>query len=196
MDRAIIGLKHMYKDNGIEPEGILSTIPSVAHVLIGFSCGKWLMSEIDIREKIPRLFLLGTVLTFLGLLFNYGCPVNKKIWSPTFVFTTCGLASSFLALLIWIIDIKGYKKWSQFFEAFGVNSLFMYVLGALFSILLSNIRFMYREATINLQGFIYRVIIQPVFGDYFGSLVYAILFVSLIWICGYVLYKKKICIKI
>ena len=196
VDRAVLGVKHMYKDNGIDPEGILSTIPAIAHVLIGFCCGKWLVSEHDIREKLLRLFLLGTILTFLGFLFNYGCPINKKIWSPTFVLVTCGLGSSFLALLIWIIDVKGHKKWSRFFEAFGVNPLFMYVLAAVVSILLSNIRFAYKEATISLQGFIYRELLQPVLGDYLGSLAFALLFVCLIWTCGYVLYKKKIYIKI
>ena len=196
VDRAVLGLKHMYKDNGIDPEGILSTIPSIAHVLIGFSVGKWLVSETDIKDKMLRLFLLGTILTFLGLLFNYGCPINKKIWSPTFVLTTCGLASNFLALLIWIIDVKGHKKWSRFFEAFGVNPLFMYVVGAVFSIIIGNIRFTYNEAVISLHGFVYKIILQPVFGDYFGSLVFAILFVSLVWVSGYFLYKKKIYIKI
>ena len=196
VDRAVLGLKHTYKDNGIEPEGLLSTIPAIAHVLIGFSVGKWLMNEKDIKDKILRLFLTGTVLTFLGFLFSYGCPINKKIWSPTFVLTTCGLASSLLALLIWIIDLKDYKKWCRFFESFGINPLFMYVLGAVFSILLSNIKFTYNETLISLQGFAYKVVIQPVFGNYFGSLVYALLFVSLVWACGYVLYKKKIYIKI
>ena len=196
VDRAVLGLKHMLSDNGIEPEGLLSTIPAIAHVLIGFSVGKWLVDENDIRDKILRLFLTGTVLTFLGFLFSYGCPINKKIWSPTFVLATCGLASSFLALLIWIIDVKGYKKWSRFFESFGINPLFMYVLGGLFGTLLSNIRVTYNDALISLHGYAYKVILQPVFGDYFGSLVYAILFVSLVWCCGYILYKKKIYIKI
>ena len=196
VDRTVLGLKHMYKDNGIDPEGLLSTIPSIAHVLIGFCCGKWLTSEIDIREKLLRLFLLGTVLTFLGLLLNYGCPINKKIWSPTFVLATCGLASSFLALLIWIIDVRGYKKWSRFFDAFGVNPLFMYVLAAVVSILLSNIHFAYNGATISLHGFIYNELLQPLLGNYPASLAFAILFVTFIWVCGYVLYKKKIYIKI
>ncbi|MCL1932465.1 MAG: heparan-alpha-glucosaminide N-acetyltransferase domain-containing protein [Candidatus Azobacteroides sp.] len=196
VDRAVLGLNHMYKDKGIDPEGILSTIPSIAHVLIGFCCGKWLMSESDIREKMLRLFLLGTILTFSGFLLNYGCPINKKIWSPTFVLVTCGLGSSFLALLIWIIDVNGYKKWSRFFEAFGVNPLFMYVVAEILSILLSYIRFTYKDAEISLQEFAYNVLLQPIFGDYFGSLVFAVLFVSLIWVSGYFLYKKKIYIKI
>ena len=196
VDRAVLGLKHMYKDNGIDPEGILSTIPSIAHVLLGFWCGSQLMKEKDIREKLLRLFLLGTILTFSGFLLSYGCPINKKIWSPTFVLVTCGLASSLLALLIWIIDVKGYKKWSRFFEAFGINPLFMYTMGAIVSILLGNIRFAYNGTTISLQRFAYKEILQPIFGNYPGSLVYAVLFVFLIWSSGYVLYKKKIYIKI
>jgi len=196
VDRAVLGLNHMYKDNGIDPEGLLSTIPSIAHVLLGFYCGIWLMSERDIREKLLRLFLLGTVLTFSGFLLNYGIPINKKVWSPTFVLVTCGLASSFLAFLIWIIDKKGYKKWSRFFEAFGVNPLFMYTVAAVLSILLSNIHFTYQESTTNLHEYAYKALLQPVFGDYFGSLVFAVLFVSLVWVSGYALYKKKIYIKI
>lgn len=110
VDRSILGDAHMYQDNHIDPEGLLSTIPSIAHVLIGFCVGKLLMEVKDIHEKLERLFLIGTILTFAGFLFSYGCPFNKKIWSPTFVLVTCGLGSSLLALLVWIIDIKGCKN--------------------------------------------------------------------------------------
>lgn len=196
VDRAVLGANHIYKDNGIEPEGLLSTIPAIAHVLIGFCCGKLMMEVKDINEKLLRLFLIGAVLTFIGFLLSYGCPINKKIWSPTFTLATCGLASSFLALLIWIIDVKGYKTQSRFFEAFGVNPLFIYVLGAVLSILLGSIRFTCGESVISLQGYIYNIILQPLLGDYPGSLAYALLFVILNWAIGYVLYKKKIYIKI
>lgn len=195
-DRAVLTLKHMYKDNGIDPEGLLSTIPSIAHVLIGFLCGKWLLEVQDIRDKLLRLFLIGTVLTFLGFLLSYGCPINKKNWSPTFVITTCGLAASFLALLIWIIDVKGKKKWSVFFEAYGVNPLFMFVFGGVMSIILGNIRVPLGDKVTSLHGYIYNGMLQPVFGDYLGSLVYAILFVVFCWSIGYILYKRKIYIKI
>ena len=196
VDRAILGINHMYKDNGIDPEGLLSTIPAIAHVLIGFSCGKLLMEVKDINEKIQHLFIIGTILTFSGFLLSYGCPISKKVWSPTFVLVTCGLASSFLALLIWIIDVKDKKAWSRFFESFGINPLFMYVLAAIFSILLGNIHFTYGEGSISLQGYAYSQVLQPLFGDYLGSLVFAILFVLLVWSVGYVLYKKRIYIKI
>lgn len=196
VDRAVLGEAHMYRDNGIDPEGVLSTIPSIAHVLIGFCVGKLLMEVKDINEKIERLFLIGTVLTFAGFLLSYGCPISKKIWSPTFAIVTCGLASSFLALLVWIIDVKGYTRWSRFFESFGVNPLFIYVMGAVLSILLGSITFTYHGEAISLHGYIYNILLRPWLGDYPGSLVFALLFVTLNWCIGYVLYKKKIFIKI
>lgn len=206
VDRAVLGEAHMYKDNGIDPEGVLSTIPSIAHVLIGFCVGKLLLSVqpdstansrlSTLNSQLIKLFLVGTILTFAGFLLSYGCPISKKIWSPTFAIVTCGLASSFLALLVWIIDVKGYTKWSRFFESFGVNPLFIYVTGAVLSILLGSITFTYGGETISLHGYIYNIVLRPLLGDYPGSLVFALLFVTLNWCIGYILYKKKIYIKI
>lgn len=196
VDRAILGDAHMYRDNHIDPEGLVSTIPSIAHVLIGFCVGKLLMEVKDIREKLERLFIIGTILTFAGFLLSYGCPINKKVWSPTYVLVACGLGSSFLALLVWIIDIKGYKRWSRFFESFGVNPLFIYVFADILAILLGIIIVTYQGEKMYLQQVICTGFLQPVFGDYGGSLAYALLFVLVNWAVGYLLYKKKIYIKI
>ena len=196
VDYKILGEAHMYNDNGIEPEGILSTIPAIAHVLVGFMVGKIMYERKEIHSKIEWLFLIGTILTFAGFLFSYGCPINKKIWSPTFVLITCGLAASFLALLIWIIDVKGYKKWSMFFEAFGVNSVFMYVLGGVLSILFGSISFPWGDGSISIHGFLYNIVLMPVFGETAGSLAFALLFIAINWCIGYQLYKRKIYIKI
>jgi predicted acyltransferase len=198
IDRAVLGINHMYMDNGIflDPEGLLSTIPSIAHVLIGFLAGKMLMQTKDNHERIRQLFIMGALLTFAGFLLSYGCPINKKIWSPTFVLTTCGLASTLLALLVWIIDVKGNKRWSRFFESFGVNPLFIYVAAAVFSILMGNILIDYAGDLISIKRFLYEVGLQPILGNYFGSLIFAILFVGVNWIIGNFLYKKQIYIKI
>ena len=203
VDRAILTPVHMYKDNGIDPEGLLSTLPSIAHVLLGFYVGKLMLEGNKSQDRmsflnsqITTLFLVGTILTFSGFLLSYGCPINKKIWSPTFVLTTCGLASSFLALLIWIIDVKGKKKWSLFFEAFGVNPLFMYVLGGVLSILFGTIRFPWEDGMISIHTFLYKIVLMPIFGQTGGSLAFAILFVTINWCIGYQLYKRKIYIKI
>ena len=204
VDRAILTPAHMYKDNGLDPEGLLSTIPAIAHVLLGFCVGRLMLEGGKANEDragmlnshLIKLFLVGTILTFAGFLLSYGCPINKKIWSPTFVLTTCGLASSFLALLIWIIDVKGYKKWSMFFESFGINPLFMYVLGGVLGILFGSINFPWGDGSISIHGFLYNVLLMPLFGETGGSLAYALLFVGINWCIGYQLYKRKIYIKL
>ncbi len=206
IDHKVLGPDHMYRDTvgGIslkfDPEGLLSTLPSIAHMLIGFMCGAMILSTKDNQERINKLFILGTILTFSGFLLSYGLPINKKIWSPTFVLTTCGLASLFLGLLIWIIDIKGYKRWCRFFEAFGINPLFMYCLGAVLSIIIGSIKIpcaAVESGVITLKGYIYQQLLVPICGDdTFASLVFAILFILLNWSIGLILYKKKIYIKI
>lgn len=196
VDRHILGLHHMYNDHGIDPEGILSTIPSIAHVLLGFCIGRWMMLATTVSEKLERLFIIGSILTFSGFLLAYGCPINKKVWSPTYVLVTCGLGATFLALLIWIIDVKGYKRWSRFFESFGVNPLFIYVFAAVLAILFGGITFDINRTTMNTRGFLYNICLDSWLGNYFASLVYAVLFVCLNWAVGYRLYQKKIYIKI
>lgn len=199
IDRAVLGVDHMYKDTvdgvklALDPEGLLSTIPSIAHVLIGFWAGMKMMEVKDINMRVNRLFIIGAILMFLGFLFDYGMPINKKLWTPTFAVVTCGLASTLLALLIWIIDIKGYKKWCRFFEAFGVNPLFMYVLGGVLGILFATIKF----GGTSIKTFIYNDFLLSMIGDAtLASCLYAIIFIAINWCIGYILYKNKIYIKI
>ncbi|MCC8154536.1 MAG: DUF5009 domain-containing protein [Tannerellaceae bacterium] len=195
IDSTILGQSHLYTDRladgtiiAFDPEGLVSVIGSIAHVLIGFYVGKMIMDSKKDNELIIRnLFILGTILLFIGLLLSYGCPINKKLWSSTFVLVTCGFASLFLALLIWIIDINGKYKWPLFFESFGINPLCLYVQAAVLSVLLSYC---------GIQSFIYNDVLVPVVGNYAGSVIWAIFFVILNWIPGYFLYKRQIYIKL
>lgn len=203
IDNAVIGASHLYKEHlpdgsliAFDPEGILSTLPCIAHVLLGFWAGKLISETKELGDKIQKLFIFGTIILFLGFLLDYGFPINKKIWSSSYVLVTCGLASLLLGLLIWIIDIKHKKSWSVFFESFGVNPMFIFVLGAFLTILMSNIKFTYLGELVSVKGFIYSNWIVPVFGEYPGSLVFALCFVTINWIVGHILYKKKIYIKI
>ncbi|MGV8962269.1 MAG: acyltransferase family protein [Candidatus Saccharimonadaceae bacterium] len=203
IDRNLWGEAHMYKDMtpegvriALDPEGLLSTLPSIAHVLIGFLFGKMIVDTKDNHKRVERILLWGTVLAFSGLLLQYGCPINKKIWSPTFVLTTTGFAAQLLGILIWIIDINKKSNWSNFFHSFGVNPLFIYVLAGVLANLFGNIKVMHAGEAITLKGYAYDVLIQPWAGAYFGSLIYALLFVTICWAAGYILYKKNIYIKI
>ena len=204
VDHRVLGPDHMYTDTvgGIslkfDPEGLLSTIPSIAHVLIGFICGGLIMRTRDNSARINSLFIVGTILTFAGFLLDFGMPINKKIWSPTFVLTTCGLAASFLGLLIWIIDIRGHKRWCRFFEAFGINPLFMYCLGAVLSIVIGAVKISGPSGVSSIKGVVYKDFLMPLCGGdaTLASLIFAIVFVFLNWCVGYILYRKKIYIKI
>lgn len=196
IDNAILGRSHMHPGTVLDANGIASTIPAACNVLIGFLCAKIIMEAKDNTERMLKLFIVGTVLTTLGMLLSYGCPINKRIWTPTFVLLTCGIAASLQSLLIWIIDVKGYKQWCTFFESFGVNPLFIYTFAGVFSNLMSGVLLTGARSGMGLKEYVYSVILQPVFGNYFGSLVYAILFVTVCWSVGFILYKKKIYIKI
>ncbi len=195
VDRTLFGTSHMYHDDmadgtriAFDPEGLLSCIGSIAHVLLGFYVGKVIQDCKKNNELIIRnIFIFGTIILFAGFLLSYGCPINKKIWSSTFVLVTCGFASLFLALLIWIIDINGKKKWTLFFESFGINPLYLYVQGDILAVLLG---------MSGISAFMYMDLFRSVFGDFGGSLAWAIFFVVLNWIPGYFLYKKKIYIKL
>lgn len=203
VDKAIWGVEHMYKDwtpsgerIAFDPEGLLSAIPSIGHVLIGFLFGKLIIENKDNHTRVEKLMIWGTILAFSGLLLQYGSPINKKIWSPTFVLVTTGFAAQLLGLLIWIIDIHKKERWSRFFHSFGVNPLIVYIFAGVLANLFSSIRFNWQGEIISIKGFTYEVLLRPWAGDYLGSLLYALLFVTICWLFGYILYKRNIYIKL
>ena len=191
-DRLVLGTSHMYNDRGIDPEGVLSTIPSIAQVLIGFCFGKICLETPDMKDKLNRLFLYGSICLILGFLLQDICPLNKKVWSPTFVMVTCGFSVLLLSILLWYIDVtKRYRK-TQAFEIFGVNPLFCYVLSEILYILADNLPL--KEQ--NMHDIIYAGLSGWLGDNAFTSFVYAFLFVGVVWLVGAFLYKKRIYIKI
>ena len=203
VDLAVLGDDHMYHMTNAEgeriafdPEGLLSTIPCFAHALIGVFAGKLIMSTNDLWQKVNRLFILGSIILLSGFLLDYAFPINKAMWSSSYVLVTCGLASLLLALLIWIIDICGKKRWSVFFESFGANPLFIYCLSALVVYICGAIRFTYNGTAYNAWSFWYKECMMPLFGETGGSLACALSLVLVMWCIAHPLYRKRIYIKI
>ena len=199
VDLAFWGDSHMYHISGValDPEGLISTLPCIAHVLIGVMAGALIMGVKDNHQKIERLSLLGAVILMLGFLWDYAMPINKTLWSSSYVLVTCGLASLLLAVLIWLIDVKGYRRWTMFFETFGVNPMAIFVFAGLFANLISNIGFMTSAGKwMSLKGYLYAEVLSPWFGPILGSLVFALMFIGFCWLVALPLYKKKIYIKI
>ncbi len=204
IDKLILGANHLYIDHFsdgsklvFEPEGIISTIPSIAQVLIGFLIGKIISENKNTDNAIRIIFVLGTCILFVGFLMSYGFPINKKLWSSSYVLVTSGLGALLLALLIWIIDIKNKRQWwCNFFESFGVNPIFIYIISFLLSILLININVKYNGQWNSLKTLVNNNYIIPFFNDYFASLIYALVFVIINWFISHILYKKRIYIKL
>lgn len=192
VDKQVLGIAHMYNDRGIDPEGVLSTIPSVAQVLIGFLFGKICMENTDIRDRLNRLFLYGSICVIAGFLLQDLCPLNKKVWSPTFVLVTCGFSALTLSVLLWYIDVtRSYRK-TRIFEIFGVNPLFCYVLSEILYILADSLPLQEES----LHDILYACLSGWLGDNAFTSFTYAFLFVAAVWLVGAFLYKKKIYIKI
>lgn len=208
IDIALLGENHMYHMGGVafDPEGLLSTIPCIAHALIGVLAGRLILSATTDKHvtdttarrwnAVQQLFILGTILLFSGFLSDYAFPINKALWSASYVLVTCGLATLLLALLIWIIDIRGKRRWSVFFESFGVNPLFIFVLSNILVTIMANIRFSFKGDTYSVWSFWYRCCMAPLLGETGGSLACALSLVMLLWLIAHPLYKKKIYIKL
>ena len=183
IDTFMMEATHLYLGDGwpFDPEGLLSTPSAIAHTMIGFCVGKTLLSDHDKQQKMLRLLLVGCGLIAIGWLFSYGIPLNKKVWSPTFALMTCGMAMCLLAMMIWIIDIKGMTR-TDFFNAFGANPLFIFVVSEVMSI--------YGFSSVFYENFFYMLPAK------LASLLSAITIVLLCWAIIYPLFIKKIYIKI
>ena len=186
-DLKLFGYDHIYHKSPVDPEGLMGTISSVAHVLLGFYCGMLIRKRETIEQKVIALFVVGAIGVIGGYLLSYGLPLNKRIWSPSYVLMTCGLASLLQALLMYVIDIQKKSGWTTFFHVFGVNALALYVSSELLAILLKNIGF---------SEMVYNGIHAVIPALKWASLAYAIYFVLLNFAIGYVLYRKKIYIKL
>lgn len=202
-DTAVLGEDHMYHESAggitlaLDPEGILSTLPCIAHVLIGLMVGKCLTEVHDNRDRIVQIAVWGGVMLLVGWLLQYGIPCAKKAWTSSYVLITCGMASSVLAMLIYAIDVKGHNKWCRFFQSFGVNPLFCYLLGSILAIAFGTIRLgMDGDTPITIKSMLYHMWQAVTTTDEAASCLYAITFVLITWCFGYILYKKKIYIKI
>ncbi|WP_109695024.1 acyltransferase family protein [Chitinophaga deserti] len=197
IDLAILGESHMYHGEGVafEPEGLLSTLPAVGNVVFGFMVGDYVQKNRHARGMLLKLVLAGSFLIALALLWSTVFPINKKIWTSSYVLYTVGLATLVLSVLIYLIEMKGWQgKGTYFFEVFGKNPLFIYVLSGLLVDTYSYFRL--GENHEGLYSWMYNSIFQPAFGDYPGSLAFALFHVLLLWLIGWWMDRKKIYIRV
>lgn len=199
LDRAILGENHLYRGFGIpfDPEGFLSSLPSVVTVIIGYLAGRTIKETAKYRVPL-KLTLYGIAFTIAGYLWGFVFPVNKPLWTSSYVLYTAGLAALLFALLIYIIDMKGCKKWTLLFSVFGRNPLFLFILSIVW---VKTLRLLIRIPdgagnTLSGNAWLYQYIFVPLAGNLNGSLMYALAHILLFWLTGYILYRRRLFIKV
>ena len=194
LDRWLMGENHMYHGEGVafDPEGWLSTMPAISNAVGGFVVGKWLQKKGNSYESITKLLLSGFALMTCGYFWDLLLPINKKLWTSSYVVYTIGIDCVIISLLIYIIQIQNKVKWSTFFQVFGKNTLFIYLLSELLVTILFTIPV---GANSNVFRWTYLNIFSHA-GGYLGSLLFALSYMMVCWCVGYWLYKKKIYIKV
>jgi len=195
LDRWLFGENHLYHGEGVafDPEGLLSTIPAIANVTFGYAAGKWIQEKGKTYEGLAKLLLVGAVAVALALAWNPLFPINKKLWTGSFVLLTVGIDCILLAALTYIIDFLKRIKWTYFFEVFGKNPLSIYLLSELGATLLGFIQV--GENHQPLHAWLYQNIFQHA-GLYFGSFLFAVAFMLFCWLVGYILDKRKIYLRV
>ena len=198
IDKAVLGSVHMYKGEGIafDPEGLISTIPAIAQVLFGFLVGDYIRQKANEKEGLLNgLFVAGVALLLTGFCWDMVMPINKKIWTSSYVVYTTGLAITTIATMMYLIEIKGIKSGlARFFDVFGKNALFVFALSAFLPKGLALIKL---EQGVNPWNWLYKKVLVHVPGaPENGSLLYALAVITFMWFICYWMDKKKIYIKV
>lgn len=190
IDRMVLGA-HNYGGGTWDPEGILSTLPSIATALFGILCGHLLRMKRDLAERTVWLFFAGNLLLALGLVFDTWLPINKKLWTTSFSVFMAGLDFVVFAIFIWIVDRLGYKKAVRPFVILGMNAIAIYMASEMIDVILHFIRWGTPPAVMSLRTWIYNTLFAPLASPINASLLYAIAYVLLMFAIAYAMYRRR-----
>ena len=198
IDRLVLG-PHMWKGSAhYDPEGLLSTLPSIATCLFGVLTGQLIQSAKSNEAKVAEMLVWGFVLLTLGWMWGGLFPINKPIWTSSYAVFMSGMAMGVLGVCYWLIDIKGSSWWTKPFVIFGVNALALFVGSGMLGRVLN----MVPGGTtpdgklISLKGTIYEGVFAPLASPMNASLLFAICFIGLWLFLMWLLYRKNIFIKV
>jgi len=195
LDLWLFGPNHLYHGEGVafDPEGVLSTLPAIANVTLGYAAGRFVQEKGKSFEGLAKLLLAGVLSVVLALCWDWFFPISKKLWTGSFVLLTVGIDCILLAGLIYIIDFLQRTRWTYFFRVFGKNPLFIYLLSELGSTMLWFIPIGPDRQPLYEWSF------ENIFsraGMYFGSFLFAVTWMLFCWLIGYILDKRKIYVRV
>jgi predicted acyltransferase len=197
IDRALFGESHLWAQSRTwDPEGLLSTLPAIATVLTGNFAGHWLRLGRASRDTIAGLLVAGAIGLGAGLLWNLSFPINKNLWTSSYVLFTSGFACVLLAGCYWLIDVRGVRRGTVPFVIFGTNAIAAFLLSSLLARVLNLVQVAGADGATSLKGWLWTVVFAPLAPPKTASLLFAVCYV-LFWLgLMAVLYRRKIFIRI
>ncbi|HUR00378.1 MAG TPA: DUF5009 domain-containing protein [Gemmatimonadaceae bacterium] len=199
LDRAILTTKHTWSGSvTFDPEGPLSTLPAIATAMLGVLAGRWIAErERPLLERMVGLFAAGSLGMMLGLMWNWSFPINKSLWTSSYVVFTAGMACIAIATIMWIVDVNGIRWWTKPFVIFGLNPIVAFVgSGVMARCIYTLWHVNYNGASVSLVDAIYQSVFLPWLPPRVASLAFAISFVLLWFGILTVLYKRNIVLKV
>jgi predicted acyltransferase len=182
---------------GFDPEGIFSTIPAIATTLFGILTGHFLRTKKSGEEKSAWMFVAGNLLVLLGLIMDNWLPINKNLWTSTYSVFMAGLALNVFGVCYWLIDVKGFKKWTPFFSIYGLNAITVFFLSGILGRLVTLIRWdAGGGATQTLKGWTYQTFFTPFLSPLNASFAFAIAWMMMLFVISYVMYRRNWIIKV
>ncbi len=197
LDRLILG-KHIWAGSKFwDPEGILSTLPAIGSAMIGIFTGNWLRNEKDQATKTVWLFVWGAVLMVAGWVWDGWFPINKNLWTSSYVLYTAGLALNFLAFCYWFIDVKKVTWWIKPFQVYGMNAITVFFLSGIVGRIMYMVKWTEADGNaVTLQQYLFKTFflswLEPINASLAWAIMYILVWLGLMWI----LYAKKIFIKV
>lgn len=198
VDRTVFGVNHLWVGSHTwDPEGLMSTFPAIGTCMIGVLCGRWIAGVRPLLERIVGLFGAGAIAMMAGLMWNWSFPINKNLWTSSYVLFTAGLGAVTLATCMWLIDVEGVRWWTKPFVIFGLNPLAAFVGEGLFSRLIYTlVRVPSGTKMIPIETWAYEHAFATWLAPRNASLAFAICYVLLfLWLMGE-LYRRRIVIKL
>ena len=199
VDQLILGTNHIWSGSRTyDPEGILSTFPAIGTAMLGVMAGRWIRQQRPLVERIAALASAGCLAMVIGLMWNWVFPINKNIWTSSYVVFTAGMACATLATIMWIIEEHNVRWWTKPFVIYGVNPIVAFVgSGVLARILYTLWKVPYEGVPTPMEAVIYRSVFEPVFPDP-RMASFAMAFATVMFWFGIlaILYRRRIFLKV
>lgn len=194
LDLMYLEPKNMYRHYPVpfDPLGLLSTFPAVINVIAGYLAGVFIKKNGNTPGTVLKMGVMGIGFVLIAMVWSIFFPINKPLWTSTYVIVSIGYCLIFLSLLMYVIEIKSVKKWTYFFEVFGKNPLFIYVMAWIVISLMTLIRL----DDIPLKSIVYKNFFVNLLSPINASLLFSMVYMLLMWLVGYVMDRKKIYVKL